>query len=328
MGCWNGTCAVSNLHILHGEEVVVIMLVNNNEYDDLGSYCYSTSYNKLMPVIFYGEYDDYGSVENTHGIALPMIIAGLKERLFEYEIGDNKSHDIAVKKENFNEELMFDAARENRLAITRQYGIDLPTPVTVAPVMVLKSVFDNIMTEYCWDEYLLEADANGSHHHQVYVKDIIASIPDYIKAMIKHFDVSDKNKHDFWTLEYIGNNDPDVQENLWHRFIARYYRFNQTYTMSVVSMPEELLLAFRLMATLASENADQSAVVERITQLMTEAAQLQLLTEFMSDIRGTWIKPTGDGSQQQEDKPYRSILAQIVVDHLNDQRHRWDEDDG
>ena len=41
MGCWNQTCGLSQLHIRHGQDVMVVALVKNNGYDSL---CYTTPF--------------------------------------------------------------------------------------------------------------------------------------------------------------------------------------------------------------------------------------------------------------------------------------------
>ena len=68
MGCWNGTCMISNLPIICGEKVVIIPLIEKQQEliksnFDLNGCCYSTD--ELQPIMipFYGEYNDYGSIE-------------------------------------------------------------------------------------------------------------------------------------------------------------------------------------------------------------------------------------------------------------------------
>lgn len=65
MGCWNGTCMISNLPIIEGDKVVAIVLKKNGivEQNKLNGYVYPTD--ELKPIgIFEGEYNDYGSIKN------------------------------------------------------------------------------------------------------------------------------------------------------------------------------------------------------------------------------------------------------------------------
>ena len=66
MGCWNGTCHLSGLPIMSGEEVYLYILEKNKYYDFReigGCFCYPTEafYPVGIPVL--GKYDDYGGVE-------------------------------------------------------------------------------------------------------------------------------------------------------------------------------------------------------------------------------------------------------------------------
>lgn len=63
MGCWNATCNISNLPIYAGDKVVVIPLVQTTK-DAEFNVCYPTD--NFVPYAFpiFGEYDDYGGIEN------------------------------------------------------------------------------------------------------------------------------------------------------------------------------------------------------------------------------------------------------------------------
>lgn len=61
MGCWNETCALSNLPITVGDRVRFLILLNTGAAGK--SYYYNDNYIPLcLPIS--GEYDDYGAVEN------------------------------------------------------------------------------------------------------------------------------------------------------------------------------------------------------------------------------------------------------------------------
>jgi hypothetical protein len=62
MGCWNGTCALTNMPIHYGERIVLIPLSIQEE--KLGTMCY---HNELCHYAGYpirGTYDDYGGIED------------------------------------------------------------------------------------------------------------------------------------------------------------------------------------------------------------------------------------------------------------------------
>lgn len=66
MGCWNGTCSISQLPILAGTKVKTILLLQSEFAHGIGGSgtCYITGYFRpwFFPVT--AEYNDYGSIEN------------------------------------------------------------------------------------------------------------------------------------------------------------------------------------------------------------------------------------------------------------------------
>lgn len=63
MGCWNETCLVSNLPITVGDEVAMILLVPSHSFINGCGYRNNDFFKPCCLPIF-GEYNDYGSVEN------------------------------------------------------------------------------------------------------------------------------------------------------------------------------------------------------------------------------------------------------------------------
>ena len=66
MGCWNATCNISNLPIFYGDKVVLIPLVKVSSKQTQFNPCNPTD--NFLPLGFpiFGEYDDYGRLENAH----------------------------------------------------------------------------------------------------------------------------------------------------------------------------------------------------------------------------------------------------------------------
>lgn len=155
MGCWNGTCAITHAPVIHGDKVVVVLLVQ--QPSGLGeSLCYSTAYWRPYPFYFEGEYNDYGAVEKCHGPMLPWILADLQDHLFEMDEGENKSHDIPVKKEWFDIDAMFEADHEGRLYIKHGWKMS-KEPINrmrVKHVIIRKEVFDQLVAEHCIELYV------------------------------------------------------------------------------------------------------------------------------------------------------------------------------
>lgn len=66
MGCWNGTCMISNLPIISGEEIKLIILQEGYDKSFVGEAGYVYSTGLLSPAFFpiSGQYNDYGGIEN------------------------------------------------------------------------------------------------------------------------------------------------------------------------------------------------------------------------------------------------------------------------
>ena len=64
MGCWNGTCGISQMPITVGERVACFFLKHNKHSDNGGSgFCYSDNQYCPITMPIFGEYNDYGEVE-------------------------------------------------------------------------------------------------------------------------------------------------------------------------------------------------------------------------------------------------------------------------
>ena len=80
MGCWNGTCAISQTSINYQDEVVGIILESNTYGDkgthipNCGGFCYSNELYKPMLVPFYGKYDTYGSIDEIESTKLSKML--------------------------------------------------------------------------------------------------------------------------------------------------------------------------------------------------------------------------------------------------------------
>ena len=61
MGCWNGTCGITNLPIMYGERIVTFVC-ENKRFNHRP--CYSTTLAEPIFTHIRGEYNDYGSIEN------------------------------------------------------------------------------------------------------------------------------------------------------------------------------------------------------------------------------------------------------------------------
>jgi hypothetical protein len=67
MGCWNGTCALTNLPIMDGDPVALYIMKKSYGFSQGGNgggFCNANQYYKPLPYVVYGNYNDYGCLED------------------------------------------------------------------------------------------------------------------------------------------------------------------------------------------------------------------------------------------------------------------------
>lgn len=257
MGSFNGTCAVSNLHITGNTDVAVFMLLENKEKK---SFCYSNALYDLCPIPFYGKYNDYGAVKDCYGDGLPLVIDAIRAQLYEFGQGPNSSHDCEVNKENFDLELMFEADHEGRLGIQsflntwsgdsydlgelnkkrdestltsgQQFELDrlaakimkVDTFRAVTHVIIHRDVFKSILDEYCIEQYMgndMGTSGYMNSYRVIYFKDILNDIPGFIEAeKLIALDRESPDPEVRWKATYGGRADAYNDPNLVVRYIG------------------------------------------------------------------------------------------------------------
>ena len=179
MGCWNATCGISNLHIKANDEVYVFVLEQVKNVDSL---CYSTAFYKPLLLPFYAKYNDYGDGEECSGPALPIIMDSIKQQLIEMEVGENQYHDIEVKRDEFNEELFFEAIHENRLSIKGYRG-----ETRLDMIMMRKDIIDHVFENWVQRDYVGGGKGTCGYDNayiQYKFQDILNDIPAFIERIL------------------------------------------------------------------------------------------------------------------------------------------------
>lgn len=140
MGCWNGTCMITNLPIFAGEEVYSIFIANKvyaHMSDDKPSYCYPNETFEPVGIWFQGEYNDYGALENCDAL-LDFNINMFKRYFMDYEGTD---YDEAVTANELHSSNIF------RLDHGGNIHLDIGTYryMNMKHITVKKDVFERIM---------------------------------------------------------------------------------------------------------------------------------------------------------------------------------------
>jgi len=298
MGCWHKTCGLSNLHITHGTEAYVFVLEPGNE----DSHCYATHLYKPLLLPFVTEYNDYGGGENSSGVTLPIVMNAIKECLHEMEQGENEFHDIAVKKDKFDEALFFEAVHEGRLFKENRYTPESPTKLEY--VMFRKDIVDDILENYVIEKYV--GDGKGTcgwenNYIQYKFADIVADILPMlqevmdmvVKAKATEQDISYKLLGGF---EYMFGRDYENLAASWLRNDS--YRYSRIVDLRHVF--------FDLFGKDDVPTEDQILELEAV---LTEHIKAIFIDAFMERTRKSWIPAGHEGSQGQDAEPYRVLIA-------------------
>lgn len=317
MGCWNKTCGLSNLHIKHGDQAYVFLLEPEKTGD---SRCYTTHMFKPLLLPFVTEYNDYGGGENSSGPAFPFIMDAVKRQLLEMELGDNKYHDIAVKKDAFNEELFFEAVHEGRLYKENRWATDkedLAEHTKIEYVMFRKDVVDYILENRVIEQYVGDGKGTGGwNNNYTYYKfsDIVADILPLIVEICEKTAAMDEDTRIFRLtggLETFFSYDSPNHAARWMRGDS--YRYSR-----IVDISE--IIGHVL------EDATTEKVL-KLEAILTEHLKAKFIDAFMEMTRKSWYPAGHEGSQAQGHSGYR-LLNRAIDQALDAEKKKYEADTG
>jgi len=347
---------LSNLHITAGQKVIVYMLAKNERTD---SNCYANTFYDVCPIPFYGEYNDYGGVENCYGFGLNIVVEALRSQLYEFGQGPNPYHDPEVSRATFDLEKLFDADHEGRLGIEKTYYFDkdasdiselekkhledgltesqlkeldrlankikkVDTFQRVTHVIIHGDILKAITDKYCIEEYIGKGQGThgyGNNYIRTTFQDILNDIPEYIE----------KIKAEDKELE----NDIDSPDLLYKRYLRRSGSNNG----SDWNNPNRVVKRLSWMMG-SSESVSYSLVkpsrliddcreakdYESLAELVKELMVTSWLQTFMSATRKHWTKMTGAGSQSNEADGY-IVLSEATLEILKAEKSEYGEDE-
>lgn len=274
MGSWNATCVLSNLPVLYSEEVYVFLLEEGKHYNKyIGNHCYANNYYTLLPLYFKGTYNDYGACEDCHGDFLPEILEGIKKNLIELDLGENKYHDIEVKKDKFDIDLLFNADHAGRLFVKPDdYGRGKgETKRRLTHVVARKSVVEGIRGKFKFYNYHIGKNVGY----------------DYIAAEFDKYVEENKDWKSAWLLDRGGSDG----------FSMPFFDYNGVKGANTLNVAE---LIFKYI------NSD------KLPQLKEQLCLNVILNRFMNAGRRMWIKPSGEGSKNSE-ADAQKLMAKLTL---------------
>jgi hypothetical protein len=297
MGSWNKTCGLSNLHIKWGEKAYVFVLEPATDENDR---CYATHLFKPLLLPFETEYNDYGGGENSTGAGFPVVMEAIKKNLHEIELGDNKYHDIAVKKDAFDEELFFEAVHEGRLFRKGNFA----DPVRLEYVMFRKDIVDDILENRTIEQYVGKGKGTycpygegDNSYIQYKFADIVADILPMIQELCEEL----KGLEEELRLMKMWDGVDRIFDYDHPNLAAKWMRGDNYRYCRLVDTKDILRDAF----------AKGDPTLEKVMELQavfTEFIKGKFIDQFMEVTRKTWIPGGHEGSQCQERDEYRLLI--------------------
>ena len=316
MGCWNKTCGLSNLHITAGTPVYVFVLEKNDTYE----HCHSTSLFSPLLLPFESEYNDYGGGENSSGIALDVIMGGIKRDLVEMPLGENTYHDIEVTREKFDVDLFFEAVHEDRLSIKGRFSAE---PTQIYFTMMRKDIVDAILEQREIEEYVggnkgtIAKWGDEKNYIRYKFADIVADIRPMIaeaRAKVAKAKETDDNLAVYMLFDGPGA----IFDYQSPHLAARWMRYDNYRYSRIVDMKIVFRKAFE---------ADTDEAMETLALVMEQHLKALYIDGFMSAARKTWIPGGHEGSQSTSGGALR-LLAKATIDVLDEEKRQWMDDTG
>lgn len=275
MGCWNGTCGITQLPIFSGDPVVVFLLIENRLEDKsewaANGHCYANQYWTTRSIQLYGEYNDYGWFDFDDDWNSQFTLNAFQDDLVEMELGENKYHDISVTKKSLDSlELVGEAIHEDRLFV---HSVDLMSNKkmnrTIGTFAVHRRVFDAIV-ELGIDLY------SGD----ITVKTMMKSAKEYIEKQREYVlsDTFSSVSFDFG----IGESASNVFGGLFGRGSGDWGSVTGSH----------VLYRDKIRSMIIAGATDKEFV-----PILEELSKYYIFSSAMGNLRKTWMPQAGSGSQ-------------------------------
>lgn len=312
MGCWNGTCAISQLPILSGDKVKLIILrTKENLVGNLagGGMCYSSGVTVPMSLPMEVTYNDYGSGEkvienyNTKHL-LNYFKEELKDGKIFYKVG---KHD-KVKPLSSVENLLYNIERgyvftNGILQSSERYYLP-ECPISF--VMILNSVWDsmiNAVVSLSSNFFSFEREDDPFYGTR---ENSYEMIEDYFKYLKKSFSSNDPCSRiilDRWSI---------LDGNWKRNFLSGLRQYDRVDTISFLKYHMYL------------EDLLEKEDTVNLEEFKKDLFEFVTISTVMEVLRKTWIPQAGAGSQDQDFEIY-TALADTMKKHCEDKLKEWEE---
>lgn len=156
MGCWNGTCALSNLPIFYKDPVRVVLLRQQLHAVAAESFCTPDHLWEPLGVPLRGLYDDYGAVTKADTSGLGALF--LKEDLQPYvQIVSDEFKGFVVDREALfagDWESFFEHVERGRMHTKKcfRFSESSPTTAIISQALIHEDIYQ-AMTRFTWTQW-------------------------------------------------------------------------------------------------------------------------------------------------------------------------------
>lgn len=314
MGCWNGSCAMTGLPVFIGNPVRVFLLV---ERDFPDNHCYTDAYWAPMHYHFKGQYNDYGSVEECSGEMIPVLLDIVRNHLFEMDQGENECHDIPVKADKLDLDLLFEADHETRLKLKPLYAaLDVKDSYRVSHIIIHEYVFQQMLERYTIDSY---------RSGKVLYADIVKQGMQFIEDQKELIGYVDEEKVAKYMQDGTRTREQAIElVNVLGEMKAQ-TSIRKTYNLlyMIDSLPQYGSYTdplYDLTQAVAAGNYEAAAI------LVEQIAAAIIMYAYMTEARRMWTPMSGAGSQNESTSAH-VLMADLTKEMAVNISKRWDEDE-
>lgn len=325
MGCWNGTCMISNLPIMAGDKVKLVFL--HAPYGGAGSvlnqsaYCYPTGILSPAFLAITGEYDDYGTIEN--------IVKDWNYNLIEKILKDKLGNILKVDGEkNISDWTLEEIIRGIERGGLEYFNV-IKDETKDMMKQVLKRQFERtvsdrteslseVLKSFGIDDSEEEPEANWHKADLSFVM-IRQDIWDFAVSQMSREMVHDRESEQgtYKEIEYSKHLRKEFENSIRKSESTYISLYGSVFTSSSESRGN--LIGKSVYAQYVSE-----APKEELEDIFKQWSEYVYVGSFLNRIRKGWMIQEGAGSQDASWEHYIA-LSKKVIDICDAQLKKWDE---
>lgn len=308
MGCFNGTCGITNLPITVGTKVRGFILVpNHNSYGEKGlpmgsGQCYSTDSFVPLSIGIRGEYDDYGCMENiVEDTNTKLILKHINKQIKDGKLKLTERDEKPKIFKNIKELL-------NAICCTNELGF----------MMVIE------------DMYIAAIEAVEANRDEQYDQDgMLKNLIEDFKIAKKYLREEDaknglKNTLKNFNIKSAKNDFNLVMASLMRYNIPKRANATRHYAENVATLFVRNIGSYNLIESKFSLENGSALIKAKDIPAKMLAGHYNFHC-FMSQARKSWMPQSGQGSQSDEYKVYR-LMAEATLKYLKDIKDRHTKD--